>query len=85
MRNFLYKLAASLQQDEVPDNLISLTLQKDREVASSRLGKAIRAIEEGDEMKRDAEDLIRRARIELAKRLKAKAQAYKAMRGGMFG
>lgn len=85
MRNFFYKLADILQPEYKPESLFGLTAQRDRMVASSRLGKALQALEEGDEIRRDTEDLIRRARIELNKRKKAKMQAYKAMRGGMFG
>lgn len=92
MRRLLKKLAAAYYFDEPawydadkPRSLPQLIVARDRSTSSARVAKAIRAIEEGDEKDRDAENLLRRARIELNKRNTMTRLARQLQRGGMFG
>lgn len=52
---------------------------------ASRLGMAIRELEEGERIRRDTQTLLTRAKIELRRRNANRAKASRAASGGLFG
>ena len=52
---------------------------------ASRLGMAIKELEEGERIRRDTQNLLTRAKIELRRRMANRAKAERTAMGGLFG
>lgn len=52
---------------------------------ASRLGMAIKELEEGERMRRDTQNLLTRAKIELRRRMANRLKAERTAMGGLFG
>lgn len=60
-------------------------LQNQASFRTSRIGKALKELEEGERMQRDTQALLTRAKIELRRRLAKRIQAERSVSGGLFG
>lgn len=60
-------------------------LQNQASFRTSRIGKALKELEEGERMQRDTQNLLTRAKIELRRRLARRMLAARNASGGLFG
>lgn len=69
---------------DVSDDIVQYYANQNR-FDNTKLNKALKALEEGERIQRDTQNLLTRAKIELRRRHAQREQASRNAAGGLFG